>query len=159
MGNPFEKNPPAKNQSGALCIRVTHTLHTNNNGLRLRSSLQSTWLLPLWHSVLQTHSLSTHSLYNNTTITVNHKLSNVFPGIRVVLPSMNLAYIYTLCNFLGSLVCQPLRYIIGQTIMLHTMTVTVLSITTVLSGTTTPPYCLTPHLQHHDTTILCSSTI
>ena len=69
VGNTFGKNPPANNQSVALCITVIHTLHTNNNGLGLRSYLQSTWLLPLWNSVLQAHSHNPHSLYSNTTIT------------------------------------------------------------------------------------------
>ena len=124
-GKPFEKNPLAKNPSVALCITLMHTLHTNNNGVRLRSFLQSTWLLPLWHSVLQAHSHSSHTLYNNTTNIVNHRLCNIFLGIRLVLPSMNLTYIYTLCNLLGSLVCQRLHYITSQSILLHTKTITV----------------------------------
>ena len=141
-----------------FCIIVTHTLHTNNNGLRLRSSLKSTWLLPLRHSVLQAHSHSPHNLYSNTTIIVNHRLCNILLGIRLVLPSTNLTYIYTLCNSLQSLVCQPLHYIIGQTIFLHTITIIVVSDTTYYLS---PLYYLAPRhyptIWHHDTTILSST--
>ena len=124
-GKPFGKNPLAMNQSVALCITLMHTLHTNNNGVRLRLSLQSTWLLPLWHSILQAHSHSPDNLYNNTTNIFNQKLCNIFPSIRLVLPSTNLTYIYTLCNLLGCLVCQPLHYITSQSILVQNKTIIV----------------------------------